>query len=148
MRRAHPWLKRPDVAASKALDRPDVCAALEELREDIAARAGVKPADVIRGLAAVAFGDIRRLYDAEGRLLPPNEWPDDAAAQVAGFEVEELREDGQVVGRVRKVKRYDRVRALEALARHPAVFPQAAELDRAAQGTSVFNIQINIGGGR
>lgn len=148
MRAAHPALKRPDVAASKALNRDDVQAAIVELREDVASMAGIRPAHILRELAVIAFGDIRELYDEDGALRPVHELSREAAAQIAGLEIEEITDGWQVVGRVRKVKRTDRVRALEALARHPALFPAAAEVERGKKSATVFNIQINIGSPR
>jgi phage terminase small subunit len=144
MRLVDPTLKRPEVRASKILAREDVRAALAELNEDIAARAGIEAAQVLREIAHVAFADIRELYDDGGELRPIHELTREQAAQIAGVEVEETAVDGAPVGRLLKIKRESKLRALELLANHPAIFPDATQ----QPGGNVFNIQINIGAAR
>lgn len=130
------------------LQRERVREAAARRLKDVAAIAGIRPANVLRELAIVAFGDIRELYDGAGNLKPIHELSPEAAAQIAGLEVEEIYAAGVTVGRVKKLRRSDRVRALEILAKHPALFPQAAEMERTPKGTTIFNVQINIGAGR
>lgn len=42
---------------------------------------------VLEAIAAIAFGDIRGMFDENGRLLRPAEWDDETAAAVAGMDV-------------------------------------------------------------
>ena len=74
---------------------------------------------ILGELNALAFVDIRGIFDENHELLPPNKWPDDVARAIAGIEVNELKEhDGErmvVIGEVKKVKLYDKLKSIELL---------------------------------
>ena len=75
------------------------------------------------------MSDVRKLFDPEtGDLLPPKDWPEEAAAAVASFEVV-TREVGQgEVQNVAKVKILDKVRTLEMLGRHIGLLRTGVEI--------------------
>jgi phage terminase small subunit len=64
--------------------------------------------------------DPRRIFDKDGCVLPPDEWPDDIACAIAGFEVKETFHPltGRHTGYVKKVKFKDGLRAMEDMAQH------------------------------
>ena len=80
----------------------------------------------------------RELFTDDGRLKPVNEWPERAAALVAGFEVHEdlgkvdpdEDEDGaaMAVGRVAKVKLVDPLRKLELMGKELGLFKNKVEV--------------------
>lgn len=74
---------------------------------------------VLSELNSLAFVDIRKLYDDEGVLLKPSQWPADAARCVAGLEINELNDydEGKKIkiGEVKKVKLYDKLKSIELL---------------------------------
>ena len=76
--------------------------------------------------ARIGFSDIRRLFDAEGRLKPAHDWDDDVAAAVASIETRELFGEGpdgkRQIGLVHKIKLWDKSAALERLMRHLGMF--------------------------
>jgi phage terminase small subunit len=101
----------------------------DEIRQRIAVlqderkrRAEVAADRVLVELARIAFYDARALYRPDGTLKDPSEWDESTAAVVAGVEVDEevtTSADGtRTVARTKKVRRADKVRALELLARH------------------------------
>lgn len=112
--------RRPDVAASKLMSKPHIREALEARRTDLLEAVGISKEMIARELGRVAFGSPKALYDEDGQLKPIHELDEDAAAQIAGIEVEEIftgrGEDRQHVGNLRKVKRWDKVKALQELA--------------------------------
>ncbi len=79
--------------------------------------------------ARIAFSDLRKAFDQNGRLKPPSEWDDDTAAAMAGVDTVEHRE--KVPGKkdefeyyqTKKVKLFDKLGALDALARRARIFP-------------------------
>jgi phage terminase small subunit len=77
---------------------------------------------ILRELAALGFSDIRGVFDEHGNLKPIHELPDSVAPVIASVEVtkERTRKDGEVTTEefVTKVKAWDKVRALEMLAKH------------------------------
>ena len=113
-------------AAAYVLKKPQVNAYLNELRRHAAAAAKVTIEKVYQGLASIAFADRRDLYDARGRILPPDQWPDEIAAAVERVESDELFEvvsggrgmpkRKELKGYTRKVWTAKRTEALKVLA--------------------------------
>ncbi|MBB3918422.1 terminase small subunit [Rhizobium fabae] len=83
---------------------------------------------VLAAIADVAFGDVRDVFDAEGALKAPSEWDERTAAGVAGLEIiTSAKAKGEVV-HVAKIKRADRLRALDMLARHHSLYNDRLEI--------------------
>lgn len=127
------------------LKHAHVSAAVARARDRVTARNDVTVERIVREAAAVAFSDIRQLYDADGGLLPIGQWPDGVAESIAGIEVEELFEGrGEArehVGRLRKVKRWDKTKALEILAKYKKLFDDGAKVS--LQGAVVVYLPSN-----
>lgn len=87
---------------------------------------------VLAELRKIGFSDLRQLFAADGSLLPPKDWPQHAAASVASVEVDELFEGtGQAreqVGVTRKVKLWDKMRALEMIGKNLSMFIERHEV--------------------
>lgn len=70
-------------------------------------------------LRSLAFVDIRSIFDENHALLPPHKWSDEIARCVSFVEVNELNdyEDGFKIkiGEVKKIKLYDKLKAIEML---------------------------------
>jgi hypothetical protein len=64
-------------------------------------------------IRAVSFADIRLVLDAGGKVLPLDKWPTGVARAVAGLDIND-GPDGSVV---KKIKMYDKLKALEMLGR-------------------------------
>jgi phage terminase small subunit len=80
---------------------------------------------VLRELARVAFADLRSIYRPDGSLMSVSELSDDAAASVAGVESTEV---GDGTGYIRKLKRWDKVKALELLGKHLGMYTDKVAL--------------------
>lgn len=129
-------------AGYRALTNVDVQSAVEAKRKELAAAVGVTRERVLQEMAKLAFSDLRQLYNEDGTLKHPHEWPEGAAGSVAGMDFETVRvrhEDGsEVVERteVAKVKLWDKGKQLENLLKHlgmdqDAPRPADAAIDRA-----------------
>ena len=104
--------------ASKLLANVAVASAIREALERSFTKAQLSIERIDAALAAVCFSDIRRFYDANGRLLPTSEWPADVAAAVAGLEtIERAHGKSKATTQVTKVKLWDKVSALTLAAR-------------------------------
>lgn len=114
--------KTARVTAQDLLTKPKVAERLQQLMRERAQRTQVTADRVISEVARLGFSDLRKLFTSHGTLLPVNEWPADMAAAVASVEVDELFEgvgaDRIQVGYTRKVKLWDKGKALEMLGRH------------------------------
>jgi len=96
---------------------------------------------VLRELVAIGMSDVRKLYEEDGNLKPITELDDATAASIAGIEtVTEVsgRGEDREVSYVRKVKRFDKNKALELLGRHLGLWEEKPA------GGNIFNIQINM----
>lgn len=107
---------------------------IERRQAEIAIKCAITQQKVLQELAKVGFSDVRKLYDQFGNLKPIHELDDEAAACLAGVETESKscksgdEEDDQViVTTVRKVKRWDKIRALELIGKQLGMFVDSHE---------------------
>lgn len=127
------------VTSSRLLKRAKVAEAIAAANERKLLRAEHSADKVLQELALIAFGDIRELYDDEGNPRPLSELSAEAARRIASIEVVE----GGKRSWVRKVKTFDKIRALEALAKHHGLWREevhhtgkvALEVIEAARGS-------------
>ncbi len=105
--------------ASRLLKYVNVAALLEELNDKLKERAIVTKERIAAELAKIGFSDIRQVYDESGNLKPVHEITDDAAAALAGVEVDQLwgstPEGKAPIGETKKVKMWDKLKALAQL---------------------------------
>ncbi|MFG1393293.1 terminase small subunit [Xanthobacter agilis] len=103
----------------RLLKNAEVSAKLCVAMEKRAQREEITADRVLREIAKVAFFDPREAFNGDGTLKPIHELSAAVASAIAGLDVTEFHDaDGAPVGRLKKVKLSDRVRALELLARH------------------------------
>jgi phage terminase small subunit len=140
--------KAAEQQASRLLTYAKVALSIAEGRKTIAERLGITHEKVLKEYARLAFLDIRKAFDEEGRLLPIHDIDDDTAAAIAGLEVEhttaavEVEEEmeGQphggalkrnrgreVVGQIAKLKLSDKKAALDSLAKHLGLLSDQAQ---------------------
>lgn len=117
-------------AAHRIVKKRYFRAFLRDLQDAAAEAAKVDAARVVRGLARVAFFDLREVFDDRGRILLPREWPEAVAAGVLAVKSEEMfervetedpetgkkRRRKELVGYAREVKRAAPTEALRLLA--------------------------------
>ncbi|MFA4834802.1 MAG: terminase small subunit [Dehalococcoidia bacterium] len=96
--------------------------AIAVARQELSAKSGITPEKVIQGFADLAFADLAECYDENGILKNIHDIPKSARMAVAGLEVfEEFAgkgEDKVKIGETKKVKLWDKVKALDSLAKH------------------------------
>jgi len=119
------WAARQAVTL---LRRPAVIKALSERREKLARKYELTSDSVIAELARIVHADPRRLFGADGTLLPMQDWPDDMAAVVASVETDELF-DGKGPGRkfigyTKRVRFWDKNSAIEKAMKHLGLFSE------------------------
>lgn len=104
---------------SENLSKPDILDAISAAQEVRSKKTGIDAAWLLSRLAEEAEADFADLYDEHGGLRPVHEWPAIwRKGLVAGMDVEEIRENGAVVGQVRKIKISDRIKRLELIGKH------------------------------
>lgn len=140
---------RAKQTAWELMQRPDVQAEIAAAMAERAERTQIDADWVLTRLAAEAEADLADLYTAEGALKPVHEWPLIwRQGLVAGVETDELRQDGAVMGSIRKVKLSDRAKRLEMLGKHVNVgaFRDKVELTGANGAPLVPVLNVTIGG--
>lgn len=136
-------------AGRRAVDllrRPNVVKALAARREKLARKYELTSESVIAELARIVHADPRRLFGADGKLLPMQDWPDDMAAVVASVETDELF-DGQGAGRkfigyTKKVRFWDKNSAIEKAMKHLGLY----EVDNRQKASALAAVLADLDG--
>jgi phage terminase small subunit len=136
----------PRTARSQAADlltKPNIAKAIREAQEKAFANAEASVERTINEYARIAYLDPAAFFDAQGRLLPIAQMPEDARRAVASMEVEELfagsGDERRRVGRLHKVRFASKVAALDSLAKHLGMFVDRLEL----RGGSGLRVHIH-----
>ncbi len=119
------------VEGSRLLRNPKVAPLIAKAESRAAQNAEISATEILRELKRIGLADLRQAFDASGRLRPIHEIPEDVARAMSGIEVEELWEagvEGSVrTGSVRKVKFWDKNKALDSLGKHLKLFTEVIE---------------------
>lgn len=108
-------------ALNRLLRYPQIARRVQEIIGVAMESTGVTAERVMQELGRIAFADVRDLYDRDGRLLEPHELDDDTAATISGIDVEtryEGKGDAAVPATTKKIRRVDKMAALNVLAKH------------------------------
>jgi phage terminase small subunit len=106
--------------AARLLAHASVSSAVQEAQRARLAARGLTAERVLEEYRRVALLDHRSFFDAEGNLKPVSAWTDEQGSAVSSSEViikNAAAGDGKT-DRIHKLKTWDKVRALEGLAKH------------------------------
>lgn len=101
------------------LTKPDIQARISELREEMGKSFNVTRERIAQELALIAFGDTRIIFDDNGNIKSPSEWTDEGRV-ISAYEesvTEFGDEDTGGTKTTKKVKQWDKIKAIEALNR-------------------------------
>ncbi len=115
---------------SKLAARPEIKDRIAELTGEVQAaiceKLAITAERVLEEYGKLAFLDIRKAFDQDGKLLPIHEMPADVAAAIAGLEAEDQYEgrgeERERIGRLHKIRLNDKKGALDSLAKHLGMF--------------------------
>ena len=97
--------------AYQLLHKTPVKEALDRAIEERLRKIGIRNERVLQEIAHVGLSDLRNLYNEDGTLKLPHEWPEEIAPAVAGVETfEEYQgkgKDREFIGYTKKVKLWD-----------------------------------------
>ncbi len=104
--------------AHKLLTKPNVGEYIRAALDEFLDAERVTTPRIAQALAREAFADRTAVFDAEGTVKPPAEWPAKVAAILVGYEVTESvhPRTGAVTARPVKLKFADPLKALKTLA--------------------------------
>ena len=124
------------------LIKPEIQEAIQKRKQELSDQTGITAERVLKEYAKIAFSDIRELYTPDNNLYDIRQLDDETAGAVMSVEVDVMNVQGMPIGETKKVKLYDKLRALEALGKHIGLF----EKDNKQKQAEVQNI-INLGSG-
>lgn len=125
--------KTANEQAARLLANVSIQNYLVERRKQIAGALNITQERVLKEYAKLAFSDTRKYFDDNGRLINIPDLDDNAAAALAGFDIMEEKGgngEGQqvVLGYVKKIKLWDKVKALDSLGKHLGLFEGTSQL--------------------
>ena len=118
--------KNSDIIGYQLLQKTTVQKALAIARQKLSAKAGVTQEMVIEGFRQIAQADLAECYNPDGTLKNIHDIPAEARQALAGVEVFEEHdgrgENRTFVGYTKKIKMWDKVKALDSLAKHLGLY--------------------------
>jgi phage terminase small subunit len=125
---------------SRLLKNAEVRAQLGLAELSAAERANVSTVRILEELKRIATVDVGQAFDEDGNLKPIKDIPPDVRRAIAGIEVDELfegRGDSRTqIGVTKKLKFWDKNKALELIGRHLAMF-----LDRTQHSVDTLTLE-------
>lgn len=121
--------------ASRMLKKPIVKKELTRLAASQEERLNIKADEILKELLVSAKSDIRELFDENGFVKNPNEWPDEIAKSVSSIKIEEIKvwnEKKRIhenVGFNKHVKLWDKTKSLELLGKHLKLFQETLNVN-------------------
>ena len=118
-RRAGYSAKTADRIGPELLGKTCVSEAIQQAIREREKRTEITQDMVLRETAKLAFFDIRKMFDKDGKPLDIPKLDADTAAALVGLDVQDVADnDGDYVGFVKKYKMADKLKALELLGKH------------------------------
>lgn len=121
--------KSADKIGSQLLGKTRVAEAIEVEKEKRGERLDIKADRVLQEIARLAFSDLRKAIQPGGGLLDLDQLDDDTAAAVASVEViEEKDREGNTIGFTKKLKLWDKPKAIDLACKHLGLTKEKFEL--------------------
>jgi phage terminase small subunit len=118
-----------DKQGTQLLAIPSIAKAIQAKQEKLEKKSELKAERVLNEIARLAFSDLRKAFDERGGLKPVHELDDDTAAAVASIEViEERNKEGEIIGFTKKLKLWDKNKAIDNACKHLGLTKDKLEL--------------------
>ena len=115
--------RNANVTGPRVLANVGVRARIAELTGKQATRLEIKADTVLKELLLLAKSDVKEIFDENGNLKAVHEIPEDVRRAIAGVETF-VDKDGDIT---KKIKLWDKPKALEMLGRHLKLFTDKVE---------------------
>lgn len=104
--------------ASENLTKPNIKKWIEDQQKAAAKRTELTQDRILQEYAKIAFSDIRKIFNEQNAVIDIKDIDDDTAASISSTEsFEEYSRDGVLTGFTKKVKLWDKVRALDSISK-------------------------------
>lgn len=132
-----------EACASRLLRNAKVQQIIQEQEKEIASRCAVTEENVMRESSALAFSDIRKLFNADGSPKSIHELDDATAAAISSIEVGETTCEGKVLGRVFKIRLWDKNVAQERLFKRLGLFRKDNGPEKSVKSIEVSFVSVD-----
>lgn len=130
------------------LKKPEIASEIEKRRQIVAEKTGLTTERLLQEAMRLAFFDIRKLVDKDGKPLPLNQLDDDTAAAIQGLDVATVGNNDVGVGEVLKYKIADKNSAIERLFKHMGLFEKDNKQANPGDAMSKFVAELAARGSR
>jgi len=118
--------KTADRIGPELLGKTCVSQAIQDAQAERQKRTKITQDMVIQECAKLAFFDVRKMFDENGKPLDISQLDEDTAAALVGLDVQDVADsDGDYIGYVKKYKMADKLKALELLGKHVGAFERS-----------------------
>lgn len=139
LKEARPLVAERQAAAYAERDRVDKVEA-----EALAKKLNLSRERILEEYAKIGFADVRQILTVDGGMKQTCEWDEDTAGAIAGIEsYDEKSREGEVFGKVRKVKMWDKKAALDSICKVLGYnAPEKAQVDHTSNGQTLSTTVI------
>lgn len=121
---------------------------LTALKAEYSEKTGITRQRVLDEYAKIAFFDIREVFDVDGGLVHIKQMDDKAAGAISSIKSsEEWGEDDNgdrtVIGTLKEVKVFDKIRALQDLGKHLGLFEKDNDQKKNQATVTIFELPDN-----
>lgn len=138
------------VTASRLLTNANISQAIQVKQLKRSERTEITADRVLQELARIGFADVRDLFvwdEERAAYVPSRDLTDDQAAAISSIEAETVRytrEDGTEETKIKlKLRTYDKVAALDKIAKHLGMFVERIE-HTGADGAPLFKVYNDL----
>jgi phage terminase small subunit len=128
-----------EACSSRLLSNAKVQQAIKEKEKIAASGLEVTRENVVNVTAALAFSDVRKLFNADGSVKGIHELDDATAYAIKSIEFGETRCEGQVTGRMYKIQLADKNSAQDRLFKHLCLYSKENSPE-----STVTNIEVSF----
>lgn len=125
--------------SSRLLSNVMVQQAVNEAKHNRSERVMFDADEVLRAHVDIHRMDVADILDDNGAVLPLQQWPKEWRQNVSSFEVQELTQDGVVIGHLKKLKWPSKLDNLKLLGQHVSVGAYSEQLQASIKHSGEIN---------
>lgn len=123
---------------------------IDKLRKELEGQFDITLGRLLQELTSIAHSDITRVFNKDGTLKPLHTLSDEERAALSSVEVDEITEyvkgEKKIIGKSKKVKGWDKLRAIEMLAKIQGYMPtlKISGTDDKGKPIKEFKVTLNL----
>lgn len=115
--------------AYQLFERPTIREAIRTAKQRRSERTGIEQERVLQEEAAIAFSDLKNLFDESGNTIPPRQLPDSVSRALSSIEVIETYDKDGNLSKKYRYRLWDKGRALDRIEKHIGMLGERLVLD-------------------